>query len=189
MNPVYLIYVLIAIVGLIILWAYVRCFFKRLRCLVMLRLTCRRLGFAVRVKHPLWFLGSRYARRYDLAIRTPQGTFAVKLFGCLWPLKVLILREYGEYIFRGFSTYLKFILNFIDSWQHPLPSYRLMKKQSALAGDGALRPILLVNPMPMEIRFQPNNGQEEISGTGDMICGMEIASLSHLLRVLEGAAE
>ena len=41
--------------------------------------------------------------------------------------------------------------------------------------------------MPLEILMQPSNGQEGVSGTGDMICGMEIASIGHLLRVAESA--
>ena len=187
MNPVGLIYALVCIIAAIIGIAYMRCFFKRLSCLVKISSVCRRYGLTLSVKHPLWFLGSRYARRCDLIIQGAQEAFGVKLFGCLWPLKILILREYGEYVFRGFSTYLKFIINFIDSWPHPLPQYKFALRRANLPEDTPLRPILLVNPMPMAIHLQPNNGQEEISGTGDHICGMEIASLSHLLRLLENA--
>lgn len=187
MNPVGLIYALLIIIALIIAGAYCRCLFKRLICLLRITGACRKYGFTLTCKHPLWFLGSRYARRCDLIIQAPGETFAVKLFGCLWPLKILILREYGEYVFRGFSTYLKFIINFIDSWPHPLPEYRFMPTRSNVSGDTPIRRILLVNPMPMAIHLQPNNGQEEISGTGDCIRGMEIASLSHLLRLMENA--
>lgn len=187
MNPVYLIYFVLLVIALIILWAYVRCFFKRVKCLISIRRMCRKNGFRLSVKHPLWFLGSRYARRCDCIIQTPGEVFGVKLFGCLWPLKQLILRAYGEYVFRGFSKFLGFILNFIDSWPHPLPAYRFSLPRARLPEGTPVRRILLVNPMPMDILMQPNNGQEEISGTGDMICGMEIASLSHLLRIVENA--
>ncbi len=187
MNPVGLIYALLILIAVIIGMAYVRCFFKRLACLMKLRRACREYGLTLTAKHPLWFLGSRYARRCDLIIQGPRETFGVKLFGCLWPLKILILREYGEYAFRGFSTYLKFIINFIDSWPHPLPEYHFALKRANLPEDAPIRRILLVNPMPMAIHLQPNNGQEEISGIGDHICGMEIANLSHLLRLMENA--
>ena len=187
MNPVYLIYFVLIIIALVILYAYIRCFFKRLKCLISISRMCRKKVFRLTVKHPLWFLGSRYARRCDFIIETPRDVFGVKLFGCLWPLKVLILREYGEYIFRGYSTFLKFILNFIDSWPHPLPAYRFEFARAEIPEEARMRRILLINPMPLEIRMQPNNGQEEISGTGDTIRGMEIASLSHLIRIVENA--
>lgn len=183
MNPVYLIYFALAVIGLIILWAYMRCFFKRLSALVKIRRLCRRRGFSCRTKHPLWFLGSRYARRCDLVIDAPSATFAVKLFGCLWPLKSLILREYGEYIFRAHANFLKAILDVYDGYQHPLPAYRFPEP-----GDKPQRRLLLICPMPLEILMQPSNGQEHISGTGDHICGMEIANVDHLLRLLDSAA-
>lgn len=182
MNLVNLIYALLIIIGLIIAWAYVRCFFKRLTCLVKIRRACRKHGLTMTVKHPFWFLGSRYARRCDLIIRGARDTFAVKLFGCLWPLKTLILRAYGEYIFRAHAAFLTAILDVYDGYPHPLPAYRT----PAGTADNAFR-LLLINPMPLAIHLQPSNGQEEVSGTGDVICGMEIANLSHLLRLLENA--
>lgn len=187
MNPVYLIYFVLIVIALIILWAYVRCFFKRLKCLFSIVGMCRKRGFTLTVKHPLWFLGSRYARRFDCLIQTPGGVFAVKLFGCLWPLKSLILREYGEYIFRAHAAFLKFILDILDGYPHPLPAYRADLAKAGLPEDTPLRRLLLVNPMPLEILMQPSNGQEQISGPGDAICGMEIANLSHLIRIVEGA--
>ena len=187
MNPVFLIYFVLIVIALIILIAFVRCFFKRLKCMLSIRAMCRRNGFTLTVKHPLWFLGSRYARRCDCIIQTPGEVFGVKLFGCLWATKALILREYGEYIFRGHATFIKFIIDFIDSWPHMLPEYRFELRKSGLPAGTPVRRVLLINPRPLEIRMQPNNGQEEISGTGDMIRGMEIASLSHLIRIAESA--
>ena len=187
MNPVFLIYALLTVIGLLILFAYIRCGFKRLRCWWAIRRLCRRMGYEVRTRHPMWPFASRYVPWYDLVIRTPKEAFAVKLFGCLWPLKMLILREYGEYVFRGFSAYLKFIINFIDSWPHPVPEYRICRRHADLAGETPRR-VLLICPMPLEIRLQPNNGQEQVSGTGDHICGMEMADLAHLLRIMENAA-
>lgn len=182
MNPVGLIYFVLIVIGLIIAWAYVRCLFKRLSCLVKIRRACRKYGLILTAKHPFWFLGSRYARRCDLIIRGPRETFAVKLFGCLWPLKTLILREYGEYIFRAHAAFLTAILDVFDGYPHPLPDYRVPDGKAE-----GIRRILLINPMPLAIHLQPNNGQETISGTGDHICGMEIANLSHLLRLMENA--
>ncbi len=181
MNPVGLIYFVLAVIGLIVAWAVLRCFFKRLSCLMKLRRACRKYGLTMKPQHPLWFLGSRYAKRCDLVIHGAKESFAVKLFGCLWPLKTLILRTHGEYIFRSHTAFLMVIMDVFDGYPHTLPAYRFPEEEG-------LRRILLINPMPLDIRLQPSNGQEAVSGTGDMICGMEIANLSHLLRLMENAA-
>ena len=182
MNPVYLIYFLLAVIGLIILWAYVRCFFQRLVVLVKVKALCRKHDFRFTAHRPLWFLGSRYLKGADFSIETDKAVFSVKLFGCLWPLKSLILREHGEYIFRAHANFLKAILDIYDGYQHPLPRYHFPE-----AGEKPQRKLLLISPMPLEILMQPSNGQEGVSGTGDMICGMEIANIDHLLRVAESA--
>ena len=182
MNPVYLIYFVLIVIGLIIVWAFVRCFFKRLGCMLGITRMCRKHGFRLTVKHPLWFLGSRYARRCDCLIQTPAGVYGVKFFGCLWPLKSLILREHGEYIFRAHSAFLTAVLDIYDGYPHTLPAYRVPEIEGK-----ELRRMLLLSPMPLETLMQPSNGQEQISGPGDTIRGMEIANLSHLLRVVEGA--
>lgn len=183
MNPVNLIYFVLIVIALIILWALVRCFFKRLRCGMSIRRLCRQSSLTLHAK-PLWWLGSRYLKGIDCLIEAPGTIFAVKLFGCLWPLKSLILRERGEYFFRAHSAFLKAILDVWDGYPHTLPAYRIPET----AGK-EVRPILLINPMPLEILLQPSNGLERISGTGDKVYGMEIASLSHLLRIAENAGE
>jgi hypothetical protein len=181
MNPVYLIYFVLIVIALIILWAYARCFFKRLQCMLSIRRACRKEGLTLHAK-PLWWLGSRYLKNVDCLIEGRETIFAVKFFGCLWPLKSLILREHGEYCFRAHAAFLTAILDVYDGYPHTIPAYRFP------AEDGKeVRRMLLVNPMPLEILMQPSNGQEQISGTGDKICKMEIANLSHLLRVMEGA--
>nr|MBR4279823.1 hypothetical protein [Clostridia bacterium] len=182
MNPVYLIYTVLTILALIILWALVRCFFKRLLCGLSIRRTCRRAGLTLHAK-PLWWLGSRYLMRIDCLIEGRDAVFAVKLFGCLWPLKSLILRERGEYFFRAHSSFLAPLLDIIDGYPHTLPDYRIPE------ADKEVRPMLLINPMPLEILLQPSSGLERISGPGDQVFGMEIANLSHLLRVAENAGK
>ena len=124
MNPVYLIYFVLTAIGLIILWALVRCFFKRLRCCMRIRRMCRKSGLTLHVK-PFWWLGSRYLKGIDCLIEDKDTVFAVKLFGCLWPLKSLILRERGEYFFRAHSAFLTAILDGWDGDPHTLPAYRI----------------------------------------------------------------
>ena len=183
MNPVNLIYFVLIIIALIILWGYARCFFKRLRCMLSIRRCCRKHGLTLHAR-PLWWLGSRYRKNVDCLIEGKDTVFAVKLFGCLWPLKSLILREHGEYCFRAHAAFLMHVLDVWDGYPHALPAYRFPAEEGK-----TIRRMLLVNPMPLEILMQPSNGQEQISGPGDAICKMEIANLSHLLRNVENAAE
>lgn len=183
MNPVYLIYFLLGVIGMIVLWAAVRCFFKRVKCRFAIRSLCRRSGLTLHAK-PLWWLGSRYWKGIDCLIEGKETIFAVKLFGCLWPLKTLIFRERGEYFFRAHSAFLAPILEVFDGYPHTLPEYRFPATE-----DKAIRPILLINPMPLEILLQPSSGLESISGVGDVLREMEIANLSHLMRIAENAAQ
>lgn len=182
MNPVFLIYFVLCIIGLLILWALVRCFFKRLRCAMRIRRLCRRNGLTLHAR-PLWWLGSRYLKRVDCLIEGRDILFAVKLFGCLWPLKSLILCEHGTYFFRAHSAFLTAVLDIYDGYPHTLPAYSIPAH-----ADKEVRPVLLINPMPLETLLQPASGPERISGPGDRVFGLEIANLSHLLRIAENAA-
>ena len=134
MNPVFLIYTALVIIGLIILWALVRCFFKRLRCCMSIHLLCRRHGLTLRAR-PLWWLGSRYLRGIDCLIEGKDTVFAVKLFGCLWPLKSLILRERGEYFFRAHSAFLTAVLDVWDGYPHTLPDYSQIFSAYGVQGE------------------------------------------------------
>lgn len=183
MNPVGLIYFALAVVGLMIAWACLRCFFKRLKLWFSIRLLCRKTGLTLRAR-PLWFLGSRYFKGVDFTLEGAETIFAVKLFGCLWPLKTLILQEHGEYFFRAHSAFLKPFLDVFDGYRHAVPAYRFPE-----SGTKAQRNILLINPSPLDMLQQPSSGPERVTGSGDMFRGMELASLPHLLRIAENAAK
>lgn len=183
MNPVGLIYFALAVIGLIFAWACLRCFFKRLKLWFSIRLLCRKTGLTLRAR-PLWFLGSRYFKDLDFTLEGAETIFAVKLFGCLWPLKTLILQAFGAYHFRAHSAFLKPFLDVFDGYCHMLPAYRFPEP-----GAKTQRNILLILPSPLEILLQPSSGPERVTGSGDMFRGMELASLPHLLRIAENAAK
>lgn len=165
----------------------IRGFFKRISCAVRLRRLCGRLGFTLQGLHPLWFLGSGRRRGCDCVIGTPSQFFAIKLFGVLHGRRVLIFRETGEYFFRRYASILLFIFNAFDGTFRRLPEYDFSRAE-ALAGGRIRRDVLLLNPIPMEVRVQPYSGQEFVTGPGDELFGMELASLSHLMRIVENAA-
>ena len=164
-----------------------RCLFKRLGCLLRLTRLCRRHGFTLQGTHPLWFLGSRRFRRCDCVIETPQTVFAIKLFGVLHSARVLVFRETGEYFFRRYASILMFLFDAFDGVFRRLPEYDFTPG-AEVARSRIRRDILLLSPIPMELRFQPHSGQESVTGPGDDLFGMELASMSHLVRLLENAA-
>ena len=155
---------LLVILGLfVIVLPAVRCVFKRLSCAARLSSLCRKHGLTLHGAHPLWFLGTRFSR-------------------------VLVFRETGEYFFRRYSNILMIIFDAFDGAFRPLPEYDFSRAERFAAGKPR-RDVLLLCPIPMEIRIQPHSGQETVTGPGDTLFGMELASLSHLLRVVENAAE
>lgn len=165
----------------------IRCFIKRVSCAMRLSRLCRRLGFTLQGTHALWFLGSRNRKGCDCVIETPAQVFAIKLFGVMHGGRVLVFRETGEYFFRRYASILLFIFNAFDGAFRRLPEYDFSRGEAIAAG----RPrhdVLLLNPIPMEVRLQPHSGQEFVTGPGDDLFGMELASLSHLMRIVENVA-
>lgn len=179
--------IIIALAALYVLFPYARCFFKRLACMRKIRRVCRQKGHELRGTHPLWYLGSRYGRHCDCFIATGSGVFGVKLFGAVRGLKALIFTGYGQYFFRPLNAFPLFKLDFFDVGYHRLPEYDFARKLPFEWKGREVRAFLLINPIPGEIRIQPASGSEVVSGPGDVLDGVEIASLSHLIRLLENA--
>lgn len=175
-----LLWIILGVMALIVIVFLLRVFFKRLHCRFSIRRHCRKHGLTFRAAHPLWWLGSRYLKGCDFIIEGNNEVLAVKLFGCFWPLKSLILREYGEYCFRAHANLFKFILDVFDGYPHPLPEYRFPEP-----GSKPQRNMLLICPAPLDMHLQPSSGVEEVTGPGDVLRGMELASLPHLLRIAE----
>lgn len=174
---------------LLLTWSWLRCLNKRLQCRRKLVRLCREKQLGLHTRSKLWFLGSRRGKRCDFWVETPGKLYGVKLFGCLKRGKILLLREDGQYFFRGFASLLLVIVNAFDGILRLAPAYDFVTGAPEGVRQKELCKVLLVNPAPMEITYQPSSGPEQITGTGDHWQGMELASLSHLLRVLENAAD
>lgn len=170
--------------------SYIRYFFKRLSCMFKIKRMCRNKSFKIHAVNPFWFLGNKYSHKCDLYIETPNEVFAIKLFGMLRRRSVLIFKENGEYIVRKFialSAYGSVIQNPIDSKPKLLPNYDFRHRYRVEWEIKTPRNILLINPVSMEFRRQPDHGSETIVGAGDIVNGIEVDSLSHLLGDLENA--
>ena len=173
---------LLAVTGialLVLAFPYVRCFFKRLLCFHKIKGACKRRGYALCGMHALWFLGGKNGVECDCYIETESELLAIKLFGAPRYRTVLVLCEDRSYFIRSFVSvvYPRFT---IDGNRRPLPSYDF---KIGCEGREA-RNILLVNPVPMEIRRQ-SGASEEVVSEGDLVCGAEVYSLPKLLLYLE----
>lgn len=180
-------YILIFLVIIVLVIPSIRFVFKRMNCARKLKKLCLKLGYPLHRMHSFCFFGSRRAKRCDFVIETPSQVFAVKLFGVLHTSRVLVFRETGEYFFRRYSSILLFIFDVFDGAFRRMPEYDFSRGE-AIANGKPRRDILLLSPIPMEVRIQPHSGQESVTGPGDVLFDMELASLSHLLRILENAA-
>lgn len=183
-------YVLIGIVALIALFPYIRCFFKRLTCMGKIKKVCRNKSYQMHATHPIWFLGCKNAKKCDLYIETANEVFAIKLFGMPRRLSVLVLKENGEYFIRSFIALISYgggIRFPINGKPKPMPNYDFRYRYKDEWEIKTPRHVLLVNPVSMEFRRQPQHGREVIVGAGDIVNGMEIDSLPRLLGDLESA--
>lgn len=181
-------YIPIGVIALIMLFPYIRCFFKRVICMAKIKRLCRKKRYQLHPTHPLWFLGNRRTQRCDCYIETPNEVFAVKLFGMSRRRTVLIFKENGEYVIRHFLAFLSYgsaIAYPLNSKPKRMPIYDFRFQYKNEWEIKTPRQVLLINPVSMEFRRQPQHGGEIIVGAGDIVNGMEIDSLSRLLSDLE----
>ena len=166
---------------------YVRCFVKRMICLRKIRRICRKKQYTLYRAHPLWVLGYKRGRICDCYIETPNELFAVKLFGMPRRLTVLILKESGEYVIRSFLAILPFVRFTFHTKPRRMPDYDFRTHYRDAWEIKTPHHILLIHPTSMEIRRQPLRGGESIVGSGEVVNGMELYTLSGFLGALECA--
>lgn len=185
-------YTTIGVVAFIGLFPFFRCFFKRLSCLIKIKRVCRKKKIRFYATHSLWFLGKKTSKNCDFYLETANEVFAIKFFGMPRRLSFLIFKENGEYFIRSYITFFSYGGGYsipINSKPKTMPTYDFRynyKDEWELKNP---RNILLVNPVSLEFRRQPQHGSEMILGVGDVVNGMEIDSISHLLIDLERAIQ
>ena len=151
---------------------------------------CRNKGYKIYPTHPIWFLGSKHAKKCDLYIETANEVFSIKLFGLPRRRTILVFKENGEYFIRSFIAFAPYgsaVRYPIDSKSKRLPLFNFRYKYRDEWEIKTPRNILLVNPVSMEFKRQPHHGSEITVGAGEIVNGMEIDSLPRLLGDLESA--
>ncbi len=169
------------------LFPTLRCLIKRLICARRLTRFCREKGFLLHPSHRLWFFGHRRGKYCDCYIETPGEIFAIKFFGVPHRRRTLIFTHRDTYSFRSFLTLMGLANFHFDGKPRPLPAYRFHLHDRDEWARKTPHRVLLIHPIPVDIRRRASNGTEEILGAGDIVCGMEIQSLSRLLGRLEAA--
>ena len=139
---------------------YIRCFFKRLKLHSKIKKVCRGKGYHLQGTHSFWFLGGKNGNRCDCTIETEEEVFAIKLFGVPRRKRILIFTEKKEFFTRIFAGMLLLIRETFDSNERLVPEYDFAMKSKDAPSNKKLRKILLINPVPMEMLIQADNGKD-----------------------------
>jgi len=181
---------LISAIAILLAYPYVRYFVKRISLRHRLARICRRKGYSIHGTHPLWWLGHKRGRACDFYIETPVHILSVKLFGLMRRTDTLVFTKDGCWLLRrfvAFASQIAILLRIpIEGRKHKIPDYDFRRYFRMEWEIKSSKNILLIHPTCLEIIHQPIHGAEVIIGTGDVVNGMEIYSMSRLFGLLEG---
>ena len=170
------------------LYPWLRCFVKRMIGARKLTRVCRERNYRLHKTHPLWILGHKHSERCDFYVETPNTVYAVKLFGVPQYRSMLVLREGGEYFIRSLVSFVSWLPLVKYDWDYKpkaMPRYDFRCGYREEWEIKTPRNILLIHPVAMEVRFQSHTGQEMTVGSGNVVNGMEIQSMSRFLGELK----
>lgn len=175
---------LLGALALVASYPYLRFVVKRLICAHKLVCICRKHDYKMHKTRYLWLFSGNRSKKCDCFVETPNEILAIKMFFVPRRLTVLVLKDNREYFIRSFASvvFAQFTLN---GRTRKMPSYDFRYDSSTKTH----RKILLVNPIPMEIRHRLRKNLEEVVSVGDVVGGIEIQSLTHLLDELEVKAK
>ena len=179
---------IICIITVISVLPYIRCLFKRIILKNKIIKKCLKKGYQLYPTHLFWFLGNKHSKICDLYIETEYDLLTIKIFGVSKRNSILIIKENGEYFVRRFLALISYVgivyFPFNSRAKH-MPSYNFRYKYKKDWETKKVRRILLVNPVSMTVRFQPQHSGEVIILSGDIVNGMELFSLPDFLKSLD----
>ena len=96
----------------------------------------------------------------------------------------MFLEEGGYFIRRFMAMEIRLIYSF-DGGVKEFPKYDFEYNNADSVTGKPIRNILLVNPVPREMRMQARNSKETIVSPGDIVYDLEIFNLSGLVNKLK----
>lgn len=168
---------------------YIRFFIKRIQLYIQIKKVCNKKKYRFHKNGNLWFLRNQYQGNCDFYIETKNEVFAVKLFCALKRFsQALIFTDENEYFIRDFTAVPTLGRGFRFPTDGKIKKVIKYNYRHRFKNEWEIKDpinVLLVNPVPHEIRRQHKNGSETILGNGDPIHGAQLYSLSGFLTILE----
>ena len=173
------------VILLLLLLPLIRLLFKRIILLESIRKICKRQNFNIKPTYFLWVFGSNSVSKCNFFIETKNVIFSVKIFGVLKHKSILIINSNRTYSLRKRRPIALTSFANVDSNPKFIPEYNFRFNYSPEWEIKSRRDILLINPVCKEVIYKNRNNKEILIGSGDVINGMYIYSLSRFLGVLE----
>ena len=176
--------VLIVFIIFILLLPYVRFMYKRFNLYYSLK---TKLGKNTRLVPTqfMWFFGLSINSNCDFYIETKFTIYSVKLFQVLKPSLTVVFKENGTYFNRHCHPVAFGSFYYTDGVPKSVKNYNFRYNFKSEWEIKTPKNILLFNPTCKEVVYRKKNGLEHILGSGDVINGMYIYSLSRFLGELE----
>ncbi len=173
-----------------LLCIFLRIFCKRLTLRSRLAHKCKSLGAELVPTHRLWMFGQNGGAHCDFFIVGKRTVYAVKLFSVRRYHTELHFTDDGKYFIRSFVAFAAGMLSKtpVDSKRKAFAAVDFRQGSRQEWYMKKFTPVLLVNPMPYEIRYDTHD-ESRILGAGEVVGNMHIFSLSRFLGELDADSE
>ncbi len=147
---------------------------------IKIKRCCRKNKYRITPRRAFWYLGNRNSKYSELCIEKENELLSVKFFGSYRKNTKIIITQNRRYFIRKYYVFLSarsISLQFSDSKPNPFDEFVF----ESVVSEKPIRKIILVDPQPLEIKFQPKHGQETIISSGDELFGTEIYTLNSFI--------
>ena len=187
-----LLIIVIAVILVIILWPYVKVFFKRISLAAKITGCCRKNNYKLIKTHIFWFLGGKNGSKCDFYIETPNNVYSVKLWETLDKMSKLYFTKDGKYYFKSYGMWLLFGGHFVggsSSRPQRLKRYDFRVNFRDEWYIKGFTPVLLINPVCAdilrEISDSSGNARTVPVGWGETVNGASVYKLTRFIGELE----
>lgn len=174
---------IIIIASAIGLYPFFRWLIKRTFLLLKILVLCKRNKYKLHKNYFFWFFRDKHSKKCDFYIETKNDIYAIKLFGIKKRSSILVLLEDYQYYIKNY--YILFGRSFFtftwDSKVKDLPQFDFKYKYKGIWYLKKHHNILLINPSCFDIQ----STEKSNFYSGDDIAGMEIHSLSGLIKSIK----